>query len=772
MRSGFFNLAVLSVLCLGAVAYGQRIAIPAGFPNASTTGIAGVGLTADDLTPTSGRTITVDGTVIEEEDVAGRLTIDADNVTIRRSRITGGGFNIRVYGVGTLIEDCTLIGAPGDAVNVMGGNYTIRRCDISGAHDGLKLSSGMLVEDCYIHDQYREDGTHNDGMQDSGDSTGWVVRHNTVQGPYQTSTSAMIISTSNGPIDNITIEENFLSGGSFTVYCSAGDYGAPTNATFRYNVFEKDSSGSGSPITFSGTPTFVGNIYHTGEPIPQNPLTNQPPVAKPGRTITVTDADGDGSETVTLDGTGSHDNDGTIDAYVWTENLAAIATGAVATLTLPVGSHTVDLTATDDDGATNSEGVLVLVLPAAGNQAPVADAGPHRTLVDTDQDGSEAITLDATASLDPDGTIAAYAWTENGTAIATGETPTVTLDVNAHALTLTVTDDAGATDTDTVVITVDAPVLARTIEVYGLLSDRVVYSDGSMRPAGDLSHRVGGGAAIFPLQLPALNPGEVVTDASFKVNLVQIRTGVVFNVSLYGLPYRTIQGVQAIDFYQDVYDGDPNATALQDDFATPASAIGWITSDASAALAAYLNAQIVAGAQAGDFVFLRLNADTTTPGSYKYYTVNSADSSDMPVLTIQTGPAVQPSVPGDADGDGDVDLDDFVILKTTFGQHPLVDSRADFDGDGDVDLDDFVILKNNFGQSIASASIEVQALATAVDGANGSGVPAPIQRGHQGSERFRRFRRRSIGTPTGELSAQVDLLASLSVARPLGMRRW
>jgi len=53
--------------------------------------------------------------------------------------------------------------------------------------------------------------------------------------------------------------------------------------------------------------------------------------------------------------------------------------------------------------------------------------------------------------------------------------------------------------------------------------------------------------------------------------------------------------------------------------------------------------------------------------------------------------------PGDADGDGSVDLDDFVILKTTWGQSPLLDDRADFNNDGEVDLDDFVILKQNWG---------------------------------------------------------------------------
>ncbi len=63
------------------------------------------------------------------------------------------------------------------------------------------------------------------------------------------------------------------------------------------------------------------------------------------------------------------------------------------------------------------------------------------------------------------------------------------------------------------------------------------------------------------------------------------------------------------------------------------------------------------------------------------------------------------AVPGDADLDGDVDLDDFAILKVSFGQNPLTDGRADFDRDGDVDLDDFALLKNNFGTA-APAPVE------------------------------------------------------------------
>jgi len=56
-------------------------------------------------------------------------------------------------------------------------------------------------------------------------------------------------------------------------------------------------------------------------------------------------------------------------------------------------------------------------------------------------------------------------------------------------------------------------------------------------------------------------------------------------------------------------------------------------------------------------------------------------------------PEDEPGTPGDLDGDGDVDLDDFAILKLSFG----IDDGGDCDGDGDTDLDDFSILKQNFG---------------------------------------------------------------------------
>jgi len=68
------------------------------------------------------------------------------------------------------------------------------------------------------------------------------------------------------------------------------------------------------------------------------------------------------------------------------------------------------------------------------------------------------------------------------------------------------------------------------------------------------------------------------------------------------------------------------------------------------------------------------------------------------ILSVAAGLAWAGPLAGDADGDGVVDLDDFVILKQNFGTPAGATwSQGDFNGDGNVDLDDFVILKQNFG---------------------------------------------------------------------------
>ncbi len=91
------------------------------------------------------------------------------------------------------------------------------------------------------------------------------------------------------------------------------------------------------------------------------------------------------------------------------------------------------------------------------NDRPVADAGPDQTVIDTDRNGVEQVTLEGSGSYDPDGTIANWRWTDDlGDTILDGEVVSAILSVGVHTITLEVTDDIGATETDTVVITVEA----------------------------------------------------------------------------------------------------------------------------------------------------------------------------------------------------------------------------------------------------------------------------------------------------------------------------
>ena len=61
------------------------------------------------------------------------------------------------------------------------------------------------------------------------------------------------------------------------------------------------------------------------------------------------------------------------------------------------------------------------------------------------------------------------------------------------------------------------------------------------------------------------------------------------------------------------------------------------------------------------------------------------------------------TIPGDIDGDGDVDPDDVYVLAMAYGAvfpDPRYVEEADFDGDGDVDPDDVYVLAQNYGKSV------------------------------------------------------------------------
>ncbi|MDH3216237.1 MAG: metallophosphoesterase, partial [Candidatus Krumholzibacteria bacterium] len=97
------------------------------------------------------------------------------------------------------------------------------------------------------------------------------------------------------------------------------------------------------------------------EPAPSAPSGNKVPTANAGPDQAVVDTDESGDESVTLDGSLSTDSDGTIASYVWTEGATELATGAKPTFPFPTGDHTITLTVTDNEGATDTDNVSVTV---------------------------------------------------------------------------------------------------------------------------------------------------------------------------------------------------------------------------------------------------------------------------------------------------------------------------------------------------------------------------------------------------------------------------
>lgn len=61
-----------------------------------------------------------------------------------------------------------------------------------------------------------------------------------------------------------------------------------------------------------------------------------------------------------------------------------------------------------------------------------------------------------------------------------------------------------------------------------------------------------------------------------------------------------------------------------------------------------------------------------------------------------------PVLIGDATDDGVVDLSDFNVLKSHFGEQDEIFSHGDFDFSGAVDLRDFILLKQHFGEGAAA----------------------------------------------------------------------
>jgi len=248
------------------------------FPSAGTTGLpAGRKLKAS----TSMR-VRKAGAVIDGVDVRGEITVEADNVTIKNSRIVhAGNWGIvqRPDTKGLVVKDSEIRGNGKDrlqyAILNLGGHITISRNDMSMVSDAISTNVGV-IEDNYLHDPVYFDGDHTDMIQsNSGPPKGQqlVIRHNTVINTLE-QTAAIALFQDFGVQHDAIIENNLLAGGAYALYGGSGKLGASYNIKVIGNVFSREvypTSGQYGPVAYwdngSGN-VWQGNVWaDTGRPV-------------------------------------------------------------------------------------------------------------------------------------------------------------------------------------------------------------------------------------------------------------------------------------------------------------------------------------------------------------------------------------------------------------------------------------------------------------------------------------------------------------------------
>jgi hypothetical protein len=219
--------------------------------------------------------ITTDGAVYENLNVNGDIYIDADNVTIRNFRINaaGGSYAIKVFDGhrGVVIEDGEITGFR--SAGILGVGYTASRLHVhTSGGDAFKIQGTggpTVLQDSFVEKFGLVDGVdHSDAVQ-SNDSTlttsNVTIRRNNFYMPYGIGYYPNANFMLQQSLSNWVIENNWLVGGTYTVYC----YDYTTQVTVRNNYFG-DGALYGPKAPQRPCKQWSGNTWEdTGAPVPK-----------------------------------------------------------------------------------------------------------------------------------------------------------------------------------------------------------------------------------------------------------------------------------------------------------------------------------------------------------------------------------------------------------------------------------------------------------------------------------------------------------------------
>lgn len=119
-----------------------------------------------------------------------------------------------------------------------------------------------------------------------------------------------------------------------------------------------------------------GSAYSEPTAVVEGPVTNLPPVAQ----LSADPVTGPAPLTVSFDGSGSHDPDGTIESWSWGFGDGAVAQGQAVTHTYTTaGTFEAELTVVDDAGAEDTATASITVTPAQSSSITLSEPPRWRT---------------------------------------------------------------------------------------------------------------------------------------------------------------------------------------------------------------------------------------------------------------------------------------------------------------------------------------------------------------------------------------------------------
>ena len=163
------------------------------------------------------------GAVIDGLRLMGTIYVAANNVTIRNCEITANEQSNAVIqqdpGVsGLVVQGCRINGVGLAFTGISAVNkISVQNSEITGTCDGLSVGSDFTIENSRLHSFSSTDNEcHYDGIQILGGKNG-IIKHNSVI-LLQAQTSAIGLWTDFGDVSNVSVENNIVGGGGYTLY--------------------------------------------------------------------------------------------------------------------------------------------------------------------------------------------------------------------------------------------------------------------------------------------------------------------------------------------------------------------------------------------------------------------------------------------------------------------------------------------------------------------------------------------------------------------------